>query len=192
MMAEQLGKELDAFGSDSIIVLVLNVKQYFYGILNAMRILTNERGLAGIYITVNKPQITLQEQFRDYGIDTSKLFFIDAITETVEQPKTTAQNVIYLPNPQSLTDISLALNEAATHIKAPAFVFLDSISTLLIYNDTENIAKFAHFLTLKLRALRMKGVLAAVRQQLDEELINELTQYCDKVVDLSEESVEFT
>lgn len=186
-----LRQELGKLQDNSITLLILNIKQYFESILEVLTVLCNEQKQAGIYVTVNKPYATLKEHFHDRNLDTSRLFFIDAITQTVVQPKLTNHNVIFLPNPQSLTEISLALSEAADMLKASRrFLFLDSLSTLLIYNETENVAKFAHFLTVKMRSLNIQGVLVALRQQLDEELIYELTQYCDKVIDLSSEVVE--
>lgn len=190
-MAINLRQELARLPDNSITLLILNIKQYFESILEVMTVLCNEQKQAGIYVTVNKPYATLKEHFRDRGLDASRLFFVDAITQTVVQPKLTNHNVIFLPNPQSLTEISLALSEAASMLKAARkFLFLDSLSTLLIYNETESVAKFAHFLTVKMRSLNIQGVLVALRQQLDEELIYELTQYCDKVIDLSSEVVE--
>jgi hypothetical protein len=190
-MAVSLRAELRSLPENYMVLLILNVKQYFEGVIEVLRMLCNEENLPGIYITVNKPYGTMKELLRDRGVNTSRIFFIDAISQTVTQPKLTNHQVIYLPNPQSLTDLSLALNAAATALEgSKKFLFMDSLSTLLIYNETESVAKFAHFLTIKMRSLNIKGVLIALRQMLDEELIFEVAQYCDRVIDLSSEVIE--
>ena len=186
-----LRKEIENLPDKYVVLLILNVQQYYEGILEVLKILCNEEKSPGIYITVNRPYGTLKELLRDRGIDTAKLFFIDAISQTVTQPKLVNHHVIYLPNPQSLTDMSLAMNAAAESIPGKTrFLFMDSLSTLLIYNETQTVAKFAHFLTVKMRSLNIKGVFIALRQMLDEELIFEVAQYCDKVIDLSSEVIE--
>ncbi|HSU72374.1 MAG TPA: hypothetical protein VLJ21_00815, partial [Candidatus Binatia bacterium] len=162
-----LRKELEQLPDTAVVLLLLNVRQYFEGIVEALRVLVEEENRSGVYITVNKPYGTLRELLRERDVDTSKLYFIDAISQTVTQPKLVNPKVTYLPNPQSLTDISLAFGTAAESLTGKKFLFLDSLSTLLIYNETGSVAKFAHFLTLKMRAMGMKGVLVTLRHMLD-------------------------
>jgi KaiC/GvpD/RAD55 family RecA-like ATPase len=186
-----LRKELE--NDSSTVLLILNVQQYFEGIVKVMELFCNDLALPGIYVTVNKPYGTLQELLRDRSIDTSQLYFIDAVSQTVTQPRLVNRNVTYLPNPQSLTEISLAVDTAAEQLPAGRkFLVLDSLSTLLIYNDTNTVAKFAHFLTMKMRAANTRGILVALRHMMDEELIFDVAQYCDKVIDLSAELIDIT
>jgi hypothetical protein len=64
-------------------------------------------------------------------------------------------------------------------------LFVDSISTLLIYNRAETVSKFLHFLTGKIRVLNLNGVLLSTEKELDPEFADQLEQFVDKTVDLS-------
>ena len=65
-------------------------------------------------------------------------------------------------------------------IKDNKFVLLDSISTLLIYNEPETISKFVHFLTVKMRVLNLSVILIGLNE--NQGFLAELSQYCDKTI----------
>ena len=62
------------------------------------------------------------------------------------------------------------------------FLFFDSLSTLLLYNETKTVAKFAHFLVTRLRILELDGIVFAVEKDMDREVIRALAQFCDNMV----------
>jgi len=62
-------------------------------------------------------------------------------------------------------------------------VFFDSLSTLLLYNNVQTVARFIHFLAGKMRVWEVKGVIVSLRKEKDAELIDELTPFCDITLD---------
>ena len=64
------------------------------------------------------------------------------------------------------------------------FLFFDSLSTLLLYNDVSVVAKFVHFLSGKMRVWRVKGIIISLRRKIDEDLIEELKGFCDMTLNL--------
>jgi len=151
-----------------------------------MRSLMSDLDLRGIYVTVNKPYGTITNVLEDHNIDTSNIFFIDAISEDLneEAPERT-KNVIFVDSPQNLTDISIVLSEAIENIPTDEkFVFFDSMSVLTIYNDTNEVTKFAHYLTGKMRKWNVAGVIISVEDEMDHDIIFHLTQFCDNVIDV--------
>lgn len=166
-------------------LLVLDAATYTEAITQILRVLCNDQKQPGIYVTVNRPYDILHSELLRKGIDDSRLIVVDAVTRIVDRAAVAAGNCVFLDSPQNLTDISIALTEAARRLPEGSFLFLDSLSTLLVYNDSQNVSQFAHFLTLKMRQLRLGGVLLALRKHTDEKVITELAQYCDNVIDLS-------
>ena len=63
-------------------------------------------------------------------------------------------------------------------------VYWDSLNTLLIYNDVRTVARFIHFLAGKMRTWKVKGIIVSLQKKGNEDLINELSQFCDIELEL--------
>ena len=72
----------------------------------------------------------------------------------------------------------------AMKTKEDRFIFFDSLSTLLIYNQSKSVSKFAHFLTGKMREWKIKGVLISLQKNIDENLIAQVSQFCDRIIEV--------
>ena len=53
-----------------------------------------------------------------------------------------------------------------------------------MFNGPGTVAKFIYFLASKIRAWKVMGIIISVKKGSDEEVINELTQFCDFRIDL--------
>jgi len=92
---------------------------------------------------------------------------------------------LFIGSPKNLSDISLAMDQAVTSLPGKEkFLFFDSLNTLLIYNDVKTVARFIHFLAGKMRAWKVRGIIVSLQKKGNEDLINELTQFCDMRLDL--------
>lgn len=71
-----------------------------------------------------------------------------------------AENCVFM-KPQALTDISIALTQAVEGIGEgkERFLFLDTLSTLMIYNNDKVVGKFAHSIVNKIRNWSIKSVM---------------------------------
>ena len=69
--------------------------------------------------------------------------------------------------------------------KEKIFVFLDSITTILLYNHLPRTIRFSQFLTDKLKSLAIHGIMVSIAAGLtSERLLNEIKQLCDEVIDI--------
>lgn len=94
-----------------------------------------------------------------------------------------ARNAVFVGSPKDLTDISIATTMAIKSVpKGYRLLFIDSISTLGLYNDAGTVAKFTHFLINKMRELKCTGVIISLEKETDEKMISQLSQFCDKIV----------
>jgi archaellum biogenesis ATPase FlaH len=68
--------------------------------------------------------------------------------------------------------------------KENKFIFIDSLSTLLIYNSFDVVAKFVHFIVSRLRLFGLVGILISIEKQIDEKMTNILIEMCDEIVEV--------
>ncbi len=179
----KLKKELSGLPQHYIIMLVTPSKQYLEANLAAMNLLMEPKEAAGIYVTFNRPYESLATTLENSKIDTERLYFLDLITRTTGKRGERTENCIFLPSPRNLTELSIALTQLIERMEQKnRFIFMDSLSTMLIYNSSGTVAQFTHFLVSKMRLWKVGMVLVSLEKETDEELIKELGQFCDKVV----------
>ena len=145
-----------------------------------------------IVIAVNNPSGYLLELYQKNGIDTDKIWFIDAITRyAVGQEQETLKNCIYVNKPGDLTSLSIAVSEILKKRQGEKpVIFLDSVNAMLIYINSVDLSKFFHFIVSKLRILNISGIFLAVEKGLDPIMISQLSSFADEVIEISEMSPE--
>lgn len=161
-------------------VVLLSVNPVFYQarVMDALRYFSERFG-KGLYVTLNKPSAVLQEAFQRGGLSNESLVYIDSITNTSEHRTETCQ---FLGRMRELTDLGIALAKMVSE-KEVNFVFVDSVSTLLIYNDSNSVARFCHSITEKLRSLNLPAVLVLVEMVETKGIAAQLAQFCDTYVE---------
>ena len=96
-------------------------------------------------------------------------------------------NCRFLNNPADLTDLGIAVTGILGENKEKKISLLfDSVNAMLIYISSQNITRFIHFVTNKLRLMNFSGIFLAVEKGLDPDLLVHLTTFVDEVIDLDE------
>jgi hypothetical protein len=170
----------------TVVLFIIDAKKYHKIHPKVLRMIIEERCFAGIYITINKPYNTLIKYLKENKINTKNIFFIDAISRVVGGNIRMTKDCLYIPSPTQLTDLAIAMTQALESMKHKEnkFIFLDSLSTLLIYNSFEVTAKFVHFIITRLRVFGLVGLIISIEKQIDERMLNILIEMCDKVVEV--------
>jgi len=181
-------REVLSKGSKGQVSLMLvSSENYSRYTLELIKLLMNEMKMRGVYLTVNKPYKQLIQGLSKIGVDTDKILFIDCITKLAVDEPSPNEKIIFAGSPGNLTQMGMAINQASMKLKESnerGFLFFDSMSTLLLYNETKTVAKFAHFLVTRLRVLELDGIVFAVEKDMDREVIRALAQFCDNMVNL--------
>lgn len=179
----QVRKKLEELPGNWIVLFTVAPERYLAFNLEVLRFLTKELALPGVYVTVNKPYSALVTSLQRDGIQTQHLLFIDAISKSVGEGKQRVPNCIFVAGPDNLVDIGIAVTEAIARYKAEdrPFLFLDSLSTLLLHNASTSVGKFSHFTIAKMRAWNVRGVVMSLEQDVHMDVIKTITQYCDEV-----------
>jgi KaiC/GvpD/RAD55 family RecA-like ATPase len=141
-------------------------------------------GYEGVYVTLSKDYVELSKIFREKGIDLGRLAFIDGVSQMYGIGAVDAPNVKYISGPISLDGIVAAVTDIIPVMKSQKkFVFLDSITTVLLYNSLERTVKFSEFLTSSLKRLEVAGVMVSVsRGFANDSLMRELTKMSNEVI----------
>ncbi|MBU1120450.1 MAG: hypothetical protein ABIE23_06255 [archaeon] len=153
--------------------------------IELIRIFCKEH-VQGIYVTLNRSFLFLNELFQSEGINIDNMKFIDAITKVTGRKEVKAENLVYVESPNNLVELSVEIDEAIKSVKEkPAFLIFDSISTLLIYNEIGSCEKFIHLVIGKLQESKLKGIFLMVKSDEMKGIINTLSQFCDKTIEIS-------
>lgn len=186
MDESKLDDEIEtALDSVGITLVKTNASDYQDVNFRIMDRLVNDKDIPGLYVTVNKPYKTIQKLLDEQEIDSSRIFFIDAITKKRRDETSDENNVVFIESPQSLTDLSIAMKGVIESMPdKEKFLFFDSISMLKTYSDSNTVAKFAHYLTTNIREWDVAGVIISVSDTDDDEVVSRLTQFCDHIIEV--------
>jgi hypothetical protein len=188
MKTEHMEKIKNAFNDlpeHWLLLFVINAEDYQEENMVILNEVLKQEDTVGVYVTLSRPYSVLTKILEKNSINTDKLFFIDCITKTLGI-ENEDKKCLFLENPENLTNITIGIEEIMSKIPSKnKSLFIDPLSTLLIYNRAENVSKFLHFLTGKIRVLNLNAVLLSTEKDLDSEFADQLAQFTDKVVDLS-------
>ena len=144
----------------------------------------NKKNYSCVYVTVAKPYSTVLNIIAKNHIKTDKLFFIDCVTQAAAAGELTRAGNVVFSQPQALTNISIVLTNGIEKLPKDEgrVVVLDTLSTLMLYNEAQIVTRFVHSLTGKIRAWGIKSVILTLEEETDKKIIAQISQFCDKVI----------
>lgn len=137
----------------------------------------NKNNLKCDFITLNKPHKIISTEIKSHN-----LFFIDAVSK--EEKSCSPGKCRHVNGLQSLTNLSITITESVNKKKTD-FIILDSISTLLVYNNPNLTEKFIRFLINKIRSLGINAILLGIDDEATKKIYNNICQVSDKCINLS-------
>jgi archaellum biogenesis ATPase FlaH len=146
------------------------------------------QGSSAIIITANQPYKVLKRVYEKEGIDLARVSFIDTVTRSAGVVPIEAERTRFINSPANLTDLGIAIIETLKERRnEKVCVLFDSVSVMLIYASSPNIAKFLHFVTNKLRLSDVLGIFLCVERGVDPVLLSQVTTFVDETVTLDGE-----
>jgi len=183
-VGNQIRREMRNLAKGFIVLIITPAEHYMTATITFMDYAINEEYMRGVYVTANRPYINLMNMFKERDISPDNLLFVDCISAMAGEKTGRSGNCIYVPSPlelERITDyVDTLLDELGDETKR--FIYLDSLSTFLLYNSISSVGKLSHFLINKLRLKNMSGVFLTLELEAPTELIQRLTVLCDKVV----------
>jgi hypothetical protein len=168
----------------SIFLLEADVDSVTRSSAKILKTLIGPKGRPGIVIATNKPYTKIREELVAEQVEAKELYFVDMISSSKDSVQEDGK-VVLLRSPESLTECSITVTGLLDKIPVgESFVFMDSVSTLLIYNSESSVAKFIHHLTIRMRMKGIGGIFCLVQGQVDLHLHAQIGQLFDRVIGL--------
>ena len=179
LLTERLQKQQSGW----VILLELSPAARFAVNAEAVRLLTGKFGYEGIYVSLNNHYSKLAKSFDERKIDTKKIYFIDANSGSGKN----APRCVFVRSPSSLTEISIAVNNAIAALKVKKrFLIIDSLSDLAMFNPVQSVEKFMHSIAGKIRNYELTGVIVLYgARDLDPHLMTMMNQLHDEAIRIS-------
>ena len=185
-LIDKIVKELGNQSIPSLSLVLTTPKEYNKANLALAEYLVNNVGMPGVYVTLNKPYKSMKDALQD-RTDMRMIIFIDVITKSTGGKIIDEDNCLYLDNIQNLSDLGVAIDRALEAIPGDSkFLLFDSLATLEIYNKVDTVLKFIYFLSGKIRSKGINGILLSLERSADNDMISQLSMFCDQVVYLDE------
>ena len=182
---KKLEKELENLPENFIVGIVMPSDRYEEANMRLLRFLVNKNKSKGSYVAVSKPYNHTISLLKNEDINTDNIYFIDCLTKSLGSKTIISKNCVFIESPAHLTQLGIALHDYFTSSgEKNRFLYIDSISSLLIHNDIASVLKFVHYVTGKMRVFGFNGMLLSLHEETDKKLIGQLSQFCDKVIHL--------
>jgi hypothetical protein len=139
------------------------------------------------YVCLSKPYAELMSELKEEKVNCDNVLFVDVLSSLHYDLKP-VNNCLFVPGPEKFEDLKSAIKKAIISKDCSTVVF-DNITTLLIYQQVNDIVKFTHELTTdqKQRMINKVYLMQDYKGFYKEEstkLINDLYLFANKVVEL--------
>ncbi len=183
-MASTWIKTLSKAKDEWIALMTSRSQNYFESNIKVIEYLVNKKKMRGVLVVLNRPYSDFKKALGEKKVDLNNLIIIDCATKLANNEPKREENVLFLSGPRNLSDISVAIDQAIDAIDGDKFLFLDSLSTLLIYHESDTITQFIHFLTSKLRNSNVKGIIILLDRDLNEKVGKIISQFADMILEV--------
>ena len=150
---------------NSIFIFKIPVENYFETNLESVRILLNDN-YEGVYLSFQRPYDNLVQEFCKKNIDLNKLWIIDYISPVNHEIIENKNRCIQIPKNSNIEYIIKSVNDCIPKlVSEKKFVFIDSVTIILIYNTSEIFASFMHGWITKLMIKGFLGFLISAEKR---------------------------
>lgn len=148
----------------------------------------NKKKAVCIYTTFTKPHKVVLKNLKKNTINTDRIFFIDCATPVSESAEISGTNKVIFCQPQSLTNISISITTALKNLpkNKNTVLILDTITTLVLYNDVNTVIRFIRHLSGEIRKYGVKSLLFTLEEESNKSIISEVSHFCDVSLKLSQ------
>ena len=163
-------------------ILVISPESYVH-ISSEMPVeMVNEWGMEGIFVSANKPYLTVEKSFKNSGI-LEKITFVDCASRLAgENPS--GERVVLINNPADLAQLTESITKSIEKLGDKKFLVFDSLTTLIIYSEFSQLTQFAHRLGLIMKTKEVTSFFLAVDQEATKEMLRFLSTIADNYTHL--------
>jgi len=136
---------------------------------------------AWVYVTITKPYENIVKQFGELA-ESKNIRFVDCISRAAGITKTDP-NCVYVESPSMLEKLGLEIINIFKTVdeKTNKYLILDSLSTLIVYNDQDIVTEFFYHLANRTRSRNIHIISLAIEEE-GMEKFNKLLYLNDKIL----------
>ena len=181
-MQTDLIKEI---AKNKFLLILLEEKEYAKKLQEIMRSAEKTRTKI-CYVCLSKPYKDVMEDIRRQGFNVKDFFFVDVLSSHYKEQEP-SDNCIFVSSPTNLAAVRVAIKKAVEDEKCSVILF-DTISTLLIYQETSSIVKFTHCILTDEKQEQAKKLFivikgGAIPGKDNKTLVKDLSMFADKTLD---------
>ncbi|HIH09856.1 MAG TPA: hypothetical protein HA254_04255 [Candidatus Diapherotrites archaeon] len=136
-----------------------------------------------IYITLNAGFPKIKHDFEREKRDYANIRFLDMVSVEAGERVVDDPNAVYISSPSDLTDCMVNTERLlAAKEGKKVLVILDSISTMLIYNNPSVVEKFTHTLLGKINAANASAIVFSSDYEERDAITSTIGQFFDRTV----------
>jgi len=170
--------------NEQAVLLQTSAEKYAESTIELLKYMVNEKGMGGVYITVSRLYNYMVYTMKDANINTENLFFVDCVSQMGGGGEVELENCVFT-SPIALSEIMTHTDDLLGKVKTRnKFIFLDCISTLLVYNKERSVKKVAMRLLTYVRLHHeVICILVTIQGDTPPKLLGYLRTLCDKVIE---------
>ena len=180
-MGNIISRDFGKLRNEWIVLIEANSEDISGVVIDILKAIIGKKN-EGVIVSASRPFINLVSILKEKDIDIKKLSFIDCVTQPTGEK--TERPCTFVQTSANLTEISIALEESSKNFKGDGFFLIDSISSMLIYNDRLTLTRFFHSLFVRMRTKKISGAILMMREDNNIEVRAEIGQLCDKIIKL--------
>ena len=141
---------------------------------------------AWVYVTITRPYESIVKQYGDVA-GRGDIKFIDCISRAAGLSKTDP-NCIFIESPAHLEKIIMEIMAAFRDLEdnVNKYLIIDSLSSLLIYNDVSLVTEFFTILTNRMRLSDIHSISLAIEEEMDDSVNKIIYLRSNKIIKLKE------
>lgn len=176
-------QEFGNLDEKKVFLIMVPSDQFVRANLVLIKYLNNMIQKKGVIVNINETSSTFQKCLEKIGVEKIEAVFVDLISKRMSEQCDTI-NGVFVERPDSLAEISSAITQQLEKKKYD-YLFIDSISTFLMYNELNNVKQFLHYLVNKVRIMDVSGIFLATNDTQFKDLTASIAQASDRTVDLT-------
>jgi len=182
-----IGKHVARQKDKWIFMLEVPEDKYFDVNIESIKVLV-KKGFSGVYVSLHRPYENIVSLFKKNKININKLHIIDAASSQAEIKGKETEKCTYISKQLNIDELTRAIYKMLPRIKGKnKFLFLDSITTLTLYQPLSEVLRFAEFLSRSLTKKDVDGVIVNVAKDLSQKkFIKDIVLHIDEVIKIGE------
>ena len=185
--AKAIKEALKGHIDNSVILLETPVENYFEANLSSVKALLGN-GFEGVYLSFQRPFNNISSLFERQDVDINKLFVIDGATAFIGEVNEKNPRCVQISMDSGAEGIVKTICSSLNKLKGKnRFVFVDSLTTLALYDPLSKSGGFPDFLMNSIRKNDIENVVIlfnVAEDLMESRCLRSLYSYADEYIHL--------